>query len=679
MPRLSDTMTEGVIAAWHKKVGDSVKKGDLLAEVETDKATMELESYKDGTLLHIGSDKGGKLQVNDLLAIIGAPGEDISSLLKNGAAPAKSEAPKKEEEAPAKETKAPAPVKEEKAAAPATAAMDLSKVEEVILMPRLSDTMTEGVIAAWHKKIGDTVKKGDLLAEVETDKATMELESYKDGTLLHVGGDKGSKIQVDDLLAILGNPGEDVSGLIKGKSSTAAKPDMQKPVTKETDTPDKAEGDVPPASQNAPSMDLSKMEEVVLMPRLSDTMTEGVIASWHKKVGDAVKKGEVLADIETDKATMELESYKNGKLLYQGAKEGQKIAVNDLLCIIGEEGKVDVNAIVNASKGSTASEAGNQKSEASQAAQGQTEVKQTASQPTNQSASTDGRIKASPLAKKLAKEKGIDLSKVHGSGDSGRITKNDIDNFKEVQQGISAQPSAKPAAQPIISGQEGYRDIDNSQIRKVIAKRLGESKFSAPHFYLTMEINMDNAMTARAQMNEVSDVKISFNDMVVKAAAMALRKHPAVNSSWMGDFIRQYQHIHVGVAVAIEEGLIVPVIRFADQKTLSQIAAESKELAGKARNKKLQPNEFSGNTFTVSNLGMMDIEEFTAVINPPDSAIMAVGRIKEVVVRKGDGFGVTNVMKITLSCDHRSVDGAVGASFLQTFKKYMENPVTMLV
>jgi len=550
---------------------------------------------------------------------------------------------------------------------------------EVILMPRLSDTMTEGVIAAWHKKVGDKVKKGELLAEIETDKATMELESYKDGTLLHVGGDKGSKIQVDDLLAILGNPGEDVSGLIKGKSSTAAKPDMQKPVTKETDTPDKAEGDVPPASQNAPSMDLSKMEEVVLMPRLSDTMTEGVIASWHKKVGDAVKKGEVLADIETDKATMELESYKNGKLLYQGAKEGQKIAVNDLLCIIGEEGKVDVNAIVNASKGSTASEAGNQKSEASQATQGQTEVKQTASQAANQSASTDGRIKASPLAKKLAKEKGIDLSKVHGSGDSGRITKNDIDNFKEVQQGASTQPSAKPAAQPIISGQEGYRDIDNSQIRKVIAKRLGESKFSAPHFYLTMEIIMDNAMTARAQMNEVSDVKISFNDMVVKAAAMALRKHPAVNSSWMGEFIRQYQHIHVGVAVAIEEGLIVPVIRFADQKTLSQIAAESKELAGKARNKKLQPNEFSGNTFTVSNLGMMDIEEFTAIINPPDSAIMAVGRIKEVVVRKGDGFGVTNVMKITLSCDHRSVDGAVGASFLQTFKKYMENPVTMLV
>jgi pyruvate dehydrogenase E2 component (dihydrolipoamide acetyltransferase) len=563
----------------------------------------------------------------------------------------------------------------------------IQNMAEVILMPRLSDTMTEGVIAAWHKKVGDKVKKGDLLAEIETDKATMELESYKDGTLLHIGGDKGAKIQVDDLLAILGNPGEDISGLTKGgnASGAAAKPDMQKPVTKETDTADKAEGDVPTGGQaSSSSIDLSKMEEVVLMPRLSDTMTEGVIAAWHKKVGDPVKKGEVLADIETDKATMELESYKNGTLLYQGAKEGQKIAVNDLLCVIGEQGKVNVDAIVAAAKGGGGqkSEAGSQKPEV---ATQQTQTAQPApqaqaiAQPASQS-TADGRIKASPLAKKLAKEKGIDLSQVHGSGDNGRITKIDIDNFKPTQQAAtSAQPSAKPVAQPIVSGQEGYKDLDNSQMRKVIAKRLGESKFSAPHFYLTMEINMDNAMTARAAMNEVSDVKISFNDMVVKAAAMALRKHPAVNSSWMGDFIRQYQHIHLGVAVAIEEGLIVPVIRFADQKTLSQIAAETKELAGKARNKKLQPNEFTGNTFTISNLGMMDIEEFTAIINPPDSAIMAVGRIKEVVVRKGDGFGVTNVMKITLSCDHRSVDGAVGATFLQTFKKYMENPVTMLV
>ena len=292
----------------------------------------------------------------------------------------------------------------------------------------------------------------------------------------------------------------------------------------------------------------------------------------------------------------------------------------------------------------------------------------------------DGRIKASPLAKKLAAEKGIDISQVPGTGDNGRVTKKDIDSFTPGAQPAQMQkPAAQAAPQPVVPGQEGYTDNNVSQIRKVIAKRLAESKFSAPHFYLTMEINMDKAMEARVQMNELSEVKISFNDMVIKAVAAALRKHPAVNSSWMGDFIRRNHHIHIGVAVAIEDGLIVPVVRFADQKTLSQIAAEVKELAGKAKNKKLQPNEFSGNTFTISNLGMMDIDEFTAIINPPDSAIMAVGRIKEVVVKKGDGFGVSNVMKVTMSCDHRSVDGAVGAAFLQTFKKYLENPVTMLV
>jgi pyruvate dehydrogenase E2 component (dihydrolipoamide acetyltransferase) len=420
----------------------------------------------------------------------------------------------------------------------------------------------------------------------------------------------------------------------------------------------------------------------VLMPRLSDTMTEGVIAGWHKQVGDDVKKGELLADIETDKATMELESYKNGKLLYQGAKQGEKIAVNDLLCIIGEPGKVDVDAIVAAAKGggSTVATAASR--------EGQSATPQAAEHPQTANAEpqsdSNGRIKASPLAKKLAQEKGIDLRQVQGSGDGGRIVKADVDSFKpsaQPAQQATAAPSAQPQSQPqpVLSGQEGYSDTNVSQMRKVIAKRLGESKFTAPHFYLTMEIVMDNAMQARTQMNEVSGVKISFNDMVVKAVAMALRKHPAVNSSWMGDFIRTYQHVHVGVAVAIEDGLIVPVIRFADQKTLSQIAAETKELAAKARNKKLQPNEFSGNTFTISNLGMMEIDEFTAIINPPDSAIMAVGRIKEEVVRKGDGFGVRNVMKVTLSCDHRSVDGAVGAGFLQTFKKFLENPVTMLV
>ena len=563
---------------------------------------------------------------------------------------------------------------------------------EVILMPRLSDTMTEGVIAAWHKQVGDAVKKGELLADIETDKATMELESYKDGTLLHIGAGKGGTIQVNDLLAIIGQQGEDISAQVSG-GGAAAQPDMQKKeVTQETTPVAKGEGDMPPLQAAVPSgassMDISKMEEVVLMPRLSDTMTDGVIAAWHKQVGDVVKKGDLLADIETDKATMELESYKDGKLLYQGAEKGQKIAVNDLLCIIGDESKVDVQQIVAAAKGGAQPQATGtpnteqrtSNNEVAENTQPQQQAATAEPQP-----SSNGRLKASPLAKKLAQEKGIDIRQVQGSGDGGRIVKSDIDAFVPKQtpaaqpQTAEAKPQAAPAPQPIVQGQEGFSDTPVSQMRKVIAKRLSESKFGAPHFYLTAEITMDKAMEARAQMNEVSDVKISFNDMVVKAAAMALRKHPAVNSSWMGDFIRQYQHINIGVAVAIEDGLIVPVVRFADQKTLSQIAAETKTLAGKAKSKKLQPNEFSGNTFTVSNLGMMDIDEFTAIINPPDSAIMAVGRIKEIVVKRGDGFGVSNVMKITMSCDHRSVDGAVGAAFLQTFRKYLENPVTMLV
>ncbi|MBK8952333.1 MAG: pyruvate dehydrogenase complex dihydrolipoamide acetyltransferase [Chitinophagaceae bacterium] len=548
---------------------------------------------------------------------------------------------------------------------------------EVILMPRLSDTMTEGVIAAWHKKVGDTVKKGDLLAEIETDKATMELESYKDGTLLHIGGEKGSKIQVDQLLAIVGNPGEDVSGLLGGAKSAANTP-------------------LPETSNPLPAVDVSKMsasssdrDEVVLMPRLSDTMEAGVIANWNKKVGDPVKKGEILAEIETDKATMELESYKNGTLLYVGAPKGEKILVNDLLCIIGDKDKVDVDAVVAAIKSGSGSPL---------TATGNKQAGTNTQQPALPSVATsDGRVKVSPLAKKLAAEKGIDLRSITGTGDGGRITKADIDNYKEKKGGVSlesvagssklesaaepvqAEKTAATYIAPVVMGQEGYTDLPNSQMRGIIAKRLAESKFSAPHFYLKIEINMDGAIEARVKLNVLSPVKISFNDMVVKAAAMALRRHPAVNASWLGDKIRRYSHVHVGVAVAIEDGLIVPVIRFADQKTLPQIAAETKELAGKAKNKKLQPSEFTGNTFTISNLGMMDIDEFTAIINPPDSCIMAVGRIKEVVVRKADSFAVSNVMKVTLSCDHRCVDGATGAAFLQTFKQFLENPVTMLL
>jgi len=542
---------------------------------------------------------------------------------------------------------------------------------EVILMPRLSDTMTEGVIAAWHKKIGDTVKKGELLAEIETDKATMELESYKDGTLLHIGGEKGAKIQVDSLLAIVGAPGEDISSLVGGAAAPApaAKGNSPAPVATPAEAPAPAAG-----------IDISKMDEVVLMPRLSDTMEVGVIAAWHKNVGDAVKKGDVLAEIETDKATLELESYKTGTLLYVGAQKGEKIPVNGLLCVIGEKDKTDLNAIIAAASGGAV---------ATSPAAAETAAAAATSQPAKAAAAVavaatvteNGRVKASPLARKLAAEKGIDIRAISGTGDGGRIVKADIDSYKQTASAAptTAAPTATAVVPAFTAGEEGYTDIPNSQMRNVIAKRLGESKFSAPHFYLTMEITMDNAMSARAQLNELSPVKISFNDMVVKATALALRQHPAVNASWMGDKIRRYNHIHIGIAVAIEEGLIVPVVRFADQKTLPQIAAESKELAGKAKSKKLQPHEFTGNTFTISNLGMMDIDEFTAIINPPDSCIMAVGRIKEVVVRKGEGFGVSNVMKVTLSCDHRSVDGAVGASFLQTFKKYLENPITMLL
>ena len=562
---------------------------------------------------------------------------------------------------------------------------------EVILMPRLSDTMTEGVIAEWHKNVGDTVKKGEVLAEIETDKATMELESYKDGTLLYIGVDKGGKLQVNDLLAIIGAKGEDISSLVKGSGkknqiSSGDKKQVisdkvqetssgkQEPVTKMQETSVK---------EKTTTIDISKMEEVVLMPRLSDTMTEGVIAAWHKNVGDMVKKGEVLAEIETDKATMELESYKNGKLLYIGAQKGEKIAVNALLCIIGEEGKVDVMGIVEAARSGAGSQVSGVANQMGQTNQKSQEVKEAAisSQQQATTSTDNGRLKASPLAKRLAKEKGIDISKVHGSGDSGRITKADIDSFKEptvISQQSTVKPVMIPAFAPV-AGEEGFTDIPNSQIRGVIARRLAESKFTAPHFYLTMEINMDNAISARAQLNEVSPVKISFNDLAVKATALALRQHPAVNASWMGDKIRRYHHIHIGIAVAIEDGLIVPVIRFADQKSLPQIAAESKELSGRARNKKLQPNEFTGNTFTISNLGMMDIDEFTAIINPPDSCIMAVGKIKEMVTKRPEGFGVTNIMKITMSCDHRSVDGATGAAFLQTFKKYLENPVMMLL
>lgn len=549
---------------------------------------------------------------------------------------------------------------------------------ESILMPRLSDTMTEGVIAAWHKKVGDPVKKGDLLAEVETDKATMELESYKDGTLLHIGTEKGGKLQVNDLLAIIGNPGEDISGLVKGSGAgTTPAPKAAEPAQ------------APPAKEAAPAaapakadMDLSKMEEVVLMPRLSDTMTEGVIASWNKNVGDAVKKGDVLAEIETDKATMELESYKNGTLLYQGAAKGEKIAVNDLLCIIGDAGKVNVEAIVAAAKGGVPAASNTAASAAAPAAPQAGDA--AAEAVTAETAGTaNGRVKASPLARRLAAEKGIDINKVSGSGDGGRIVKSDIDNYKAAAPAAAASaaaPAAASAKAPAApAGQVSFDEVPVSQMRKVIAKRLAESKFTAPHFYLTMSIDMDAAVASRARLNEVSKVKISFNDMVLKACAVALKQHPAVNSSWLGDKIRINHHVNIGVAVAVEDGLLVPVVRFADTKSLSQIAGEVKEYAQKAKDKKLQPSDWEGNTFTISNLGMFGIEEFTAIINPPDACILAVGGISQVPVVKNGAIVPGNIMKVTLSCDHRVVDGATGSAFLQTLKSLLEEPLRMLV
>ncbi|HKH62070.1 MAG TPA: pyruvate dehydrogenase complex dihydrolipoamide acetyltransferase [Flavitalea sp.] len=554
---------------------------------------------------------------------------------------------------------------------------------EVILMPRLSDTMTEGVIAAWHKKVGDPVKKGDLLAEVETDKATMELESYKDGTLLHIGTDKGGKLQVNDLLAIIGAEGEDITGLVQGSGENppvnVEKAGVQEKETKAA-TSAKAGKNEAPAPAADKSIDVSKMEEVILMPRLSDTMTEGVIAAWHKKVGDSVKKGEVLADIETDKATMELESYKEGTLLHIGAKDGEKIAVNDLLAIIGDPKKVDVQKIVGAA-GSLAPATEGAKQNTTQQPAAAQETTKVDVHPSNE----NGRVKASPLARKLAAEKGIDIAKVPGSGDGGRIVKKDIDNFVPAKGDGERSRTSEPApgaergrgAEQV--GQVSFDEVPVSQMRKVIAKRLAESKFTAPHFYLTIAIDMDKAVESRAKLNEVSKVKISFNDIVLKACAVALKQHPKVNSSWLGDKIRYNHHVNIGVAVAVEEGLLVPVVRFADIKSLSQIAIEVKEFAQKAKDKKLQPADWEGNTFTISNLGMFGIDEFTAIINPPDACILAIGAIQQIPVIKNGTVVPGNVMKLTLSCDHRVVDGATGAAFLQTLQGLLEEPLRMLV
>ncbi|TDY11623.1 pyruvate dehydrogenase complex dihydrolipoamide acetyltransferase [Meridianimaribacter flavus] len=537
---------------------------------------------------------------------------------------------------------------------------------EVINMPRLSDTMEEGTVATWLKKVGDKVEEGDILAEIETDKATMEFESFYEGTLLHIGVQEGETTKVDELLAIIGEEGEDISGLLNGSATQDSKEE-------ETPKEEKEEATSEPATE---AVDIPEGVTVVTMPRLSDTMEEGTVATWLKKVGDAVEEGDILAEIETDKATMEFESFQSGTLLHVGLQEGESAKVDALLAILGPKG-TDVANIAKNFKASSGEKAEAPKEEAPKAAskpepKAETSKKETPKVSAPASTSSSDRVFVSPLAKKMADEKGINLSQVTGSGENGRIIKRDIENF-------TPGTSAAAVGKFVPTGQEDFEEVNNSQMRKVIAKRLAESKFTAPHYYLNVEFDMENAIAFRAQFNSIPDTKISYNDMIVKACALALKQHPQVNSQWSADKMRLNHHVHIGVAVAVPDGLVVPVVRFANEQSLPQIGAEVKELAGKARNKKLTPQEMEGSTFTVSNLGMFGIDSFTSIINQPNSAILSVGNIVEKPVVKNGQIVVGHTMKLCLACDHRTVDGATGAQFLQTLKGYIENPVTMLV
>jgi pyruvate dehydrogenase E2 component (dihydrolipoamide acetyltransferase) len=588
---------------------------------------------------------------------------------------------------------------------------------ELIRMPKMSDTMTEGVIAEWHKKVGDKVKSGDVLAEVETDKATMDLESYEEGTLLYIGVEKGSSVPVDGVLAVIGADGEDYKALLDGTSGGSQEASAPTNEAKPEAAPEGVSKDeVNTKMQDAKAVSAGPAENVnasvIRMPKMSDTMTEGTIVAWHKKEGDTVKSGDVLAEVETDKATMDLEAYEEGTLLFVGVKEGASVAVDDIIAVIGEKG-ANFKVLIDGANGGGSAPASSNGKEAATGDGGSSTAEQNPQADVPADADTDlsygggtgdevesaGRVKASPLAKRIAEEKGIKLEQVKGSGPEGRIVKSDVESFVPGVDSPGKSPAPKPAAapqpaqqaapapatqpapapQPAVPATGDFTDTPVSQMRKTIARRLSESLFTAPHFYLTMEINMDKAMELRGTVNSVSPVKISFNDFVIKAAAVALKQHPTVNSSWLGDKIRKYNYVNIGVAVAVDEGLLVPVVRNADQKTLSTIAGEVKDMAGKAKDKKLQPKDWEGSTFSISNLGMFGIDEFTAIINPPDSCILAVGAIKTAVKFDGEVAKPTNVMKVTLSCDHRVVDGASGASFLQTFKELLENPMRMLV
>lgn len=538
-------------------------------------------------------------------------------------------------------------------------------------MPKMSDTMTEGVIAAWHKKVGDKVKSGDLLAEVETDKATMELESYEEGTLLYIGPKAKDAVPIDGLMAIVGTEGENIDEILKQFANGGG---AQAPAAEATPAaaPAQANQTAAAAQAEAPAVDTSNIKaEVVRMPKMSDTMVEGTIVKWHKKVGDTVKSGDLLAEVATDKATMELESYEDGTLLHIGVQEGESVIVDGILAIIGEKG-TDITPLLNAKPAAQAAE------KAAPVADVVTALKTaTANTPakTVTHNNADGRAKISPLAKKLAEDKGINIKDVSGSGEAGRIVKRDVEHFTPSAKGSSANVGGSSSAP---AGVESFDEVNVSQMRKTIARRLSESLFTAPHFYVTMEINMDKAMEARVSINEIAPLKVSFNDMVVKASAAALKKHPKINSSWLGDKIRTNHHVNIGIAVAVEEGLLVPVVRFTDTKSLTQISGEIKDLGAKAKNKQLQPADWAGNTFTISNLGMFGVDEFTAIINSPDACILAVGGIKQTAIVKDGQLVIGNIMKVTLSADHRVVDGASAAAFLQTLKMYLEDPIRLL-
>ncbi|MDN3644449.1 pyruvate dehydrogenase complex dihydrolipoamide acetyltransferase [Lutimonas halocynthiae] len=532
---------------------------------------------------------------------------------------------------------------------------------EIITMPRLSDTMTEGVVAKWLKQVGDKIEEGDILAEIETDKATMEFESFHEGTLLHIGVHEGETASVDSLLAIIGNEGDDFKSLLSQSNGAA-----------EAEAPAESTPEAAAEEKSSEALATPAGAEVITMPRLSDTMTEGTVAKWLKKVGDPIEEGDILAEIETDKATMEFESFHNGTLLYIGVDEGSSADVDAVLAIIGEKG-TDITAFAASLKSQASAPAPAQtKKETAPVAVSESKPAPSSVPAVQPVVNSNGRIVASPLAKKLAAERNINLSHIQGTGEGGRIIKRDIENYTP-GSGRGSQAPFVPA------GQENFEEVPNSQMRKVIARRLGESKFTAPHYYLNVEFDMDNAIAFRNQYNSIPDTKISFNDIVVKATSLALKEHPQVNSQWFDDKIRKNHHVHIGVAVAVEDGLLVPVLKFADEQSLTQIGSQVKDYAGRARNKKLTPEEMDGSTFTISNLGMFGITDFTSIINQPNSAILSVGAIvQKPVVREGN-IVVGNTMKLTLACDHRTVDGATGAIFLQTLKGYIENPVTMLV